>query len=672
MSNLASLSNRFSLPVAYLGDGMYNLYSGANAHPSGDSAAAGAAHAAAGGGAGASAGNANKAIFSQNAKEVGLIIKADEDAALAAARVAQSQENRDDVVDSQVQDGNEGEVRAVELVAAAEEAAEEAAAEAAEAAEAKVEARRPRRNSKSSLKPAEYQQTLLEIAQAKIEAKKQSLQRICDREQRKAEAAAVTAAATEHLPASFESVTATPTTAVRLSRSGTSAHQVPNQYSCARRLAAAARESNDESLRVLFGGISDKSALGQLWPQDENECCYLCGFPTHRAGRFPDGNHTIKILHGNRSPEHVIPMTAGGAAYIGILKAGDNINIPGNENLRNLLRKELRPSHYWCNEVKANMLFITWPNGGQISFNRTVVSNFLYLLYYGSSTGTRFFDEDYCKVYCQQNNKLYPHLVHYFCKTRGITFDNWHTQSITRIEQIINDIRDTIHTVLAPTPPPDSSYTAVRSRFESSASEHWPLRGKSISRTDNVCHELPAGHALGLGQFEHAQLPKNQQRAPAEAEGRGGGGGGGGGGAASAGGGMEEVNNARFSVTIPGLRFGSNFARAAFNHGGHQFAENAIIRGRFTTRNGRAHYNRNRSRSDENRASNKTTPAHREGFRNGYDGRSKNHEQFNKRGDYFIGYGEGKSRKHQENLLESRRRTRKTRKRNRNRKTRKV
>jgi len=491
------------------------------------------------------------------------------------------------------------------------------------------------------------------IAQEKEKFKLRRLEKIKNREDDKARKAAVAAATTAGFPQTAEEVVASQTQGTPQKREGQANRAKKNPDSLARATAAAAKENSNESLRISFSGINDKSALNHLWPYSDDECCYLCGFPTHSPfGSFPDRNHTIKLLHGNRSPEHVIPMTAGGAAYIGILKRGDDIT---NEHLKNLLKKELRPSHYWCNEVKQNMLFITWPRGGSISFNAKVVSDFLYLLYYGSSTGTRFFDENYCKVYCEQDNKLYPHLVHYFCKTRGITFGAWHAESMRRIQHIIEDIIQTIY-ILAPEDPskPGNTFKMIQDRFSNYGQNHWNLTGKEILATENICYHDKDFTAAGI-----------ITRASALA--------GAGGGAASAGGGMEEVNNARFSVTIPGLRFGSNFARAAFNHGGHQFAENAIIRGRFTTRNGRAHYNRNRSRSHENRASNKTTPAHREGFRNGYDGRSKNHEQFNKRGDYFIGYGEGKSRKHQENLLESRRRTRKTRKRNRKqRKTRKV
>ena len=98
------MDSQVSLAANYLGNGVFNR--------AGAAGAAGAAGGGAGGGAGA-----NHAIFSQNAK-VGSIIKADEDAALAAARVAQSQANTDNIVDSQVQDRNEGEVREVEVVAA--------------------------------------------------------------------------------------------------------------------------------------------------------------------------------------------------------------------------------------------------------------------------------------------------------------------------------------------------------------------------------------------------------------------------------------------------------------------------------------------------------------------------------------------------------------------------
>jgi hypothetical protein len=179
----------------------------------------------------------------------------------------------------------------------------------------------------------------------------------------------------------------------------------------------------------------------------------------------------------------------------------------------------LRPAHFWCNEIKANMLFITWPTGGQITFNRTVVSNFLYFLYYGSSTGTRFYDEDYCKVYCQQNNKLYPHLVHYFCKTRGITFDDWHAQSILRIRSIIEDISSTIHTILAP----GNTYSAVKSRFETKAAEHWDFGGQQITATNNICHDLLPGYTYG--PFTNDNLPVSEKRAaPAAAAPAGGGG----------------------------------------------------------------------------------------------------------------------------------------------------
>ena len=114
--------------------------------------------------------------------------------------------------------------------------------------------------------------------------------------------------------------------------------------------------------------------------------------------------------------------------------------------------------------------------------NAKVVSDFLYLLYYGSSTGTRFFDENYCKVYCEQDNKLYPHLVHYFCKTRGITFDTWHAESMRRIRYIIEDIIQTIY-ILAP----KNTFNTIQERFSNYGQNHWDLRGKEITETLNFC-----------------------------------------------------------------------------------------------------------------------------------------------------------------------------------------
>ena len=501
------MASQFSQPARQLEHGMYNVIPGGGA----------------GGG-----GGGNQAIFSNNPQSAKKNIDADEKAAIAAVAF-ESQEEANKTVDSQVQD-----LTAATPAEAAYEAAVEAAAheeEAETAAEVELEGREaaaevelegqeviaevaagagpgPMRSRIRALseRAAQARQTLLDIAKEKETEKERKLHRVCVREQakelRKAEAARAAGAGV--MPAGVVTAQMTPT-GHTLSRQGTAAYQVPNQFSCARRLAEAARAGNDESLRVLFSGISDKSALDQLWRPDENECCYLCGFPTHIGGSFPDGNHTLKLVYGNRSPEHVIPMTAGGAAYIGILKARDDINGPGNENLRNLLRKELRPAHYWCNEIKANMLFITWPTGGQITFNRTVVSNFLYFLYYGSSTGTRFYDEDYCKVYCQQNNKLYPHLVHYFCKTRGITFDDWHAQSILRIRSIIEDISSTIHNVLAP----GDTYTVVKTRFDTKAAVHWGLGGKPITPTPNICYT-----GVNLGRFTNYNLPDSEKRAP--------------------------------------------------------------------------------------------------------------------------------------------------------------
>ena len=645
----------------------------------------------------------NLAIFSNNLPAASKLINEDQLAAQEASQSVQNARNlnRDPQVEditrekireltnaaemeNTQEENEEASLDHVEEVTVAEAVAAEAAAEAAaeEPAEAPAEAPASlqlpphvREKRITALPPLlrerleEAKKEIDRIAQEKEKFKLRRLEKIKNREDDKARKAAVAAATKAGFPQTAEEVVASQTQGTPQKREGQANRAKKNPDSLARATAAAAKENSNESLRISFSGMNDKSALNHLWPYSDDECCYLCGFPTHSpTGSFPDRNHTIKLLHGNRSPEHVIPMTAGGAAYIGILKRGDDFS---NGPLKNLLKKELRPSHYWCNEVKQNMLFITWPINGRISFNAKVVSDFLYLLYYGSSTGTRFFDENYCKVYCEQDNKLYPHLVHYFCKTRGITFDTWHAESMRRIRYIIEDIIQTIY-ILAPEDPSKSENTfkKIQERFSNYGQDHWNLKGKEILKTENICYRanfteagiITRGSAASANASRGAASANASRGAASASASRG---------AASAGGSMEEINNARLSVTIPGLKLSSNFARAAFNHRGHQFAENAITRGRFITS---TRYNRNRSRSRENKSSNKTTPAYREGFINGYDGRSKNLEQFNKRGDYFMGYTDGKSRKHQEeNLLGSRRRTRKTRKRNRkNRKTRKV
>jgi hypothetical protein len=202
----------------------------------------------------------------------------------------------------------------------------------------------------------EAKEEIKRIAQEKEAFKLRRLNKIEIRENEMARKAAMAAAAVNAVPRGAQLVEASQTNGSppRREGHGVRSQQVPNTV--ARAIAAAAKENSNESLRISFSGMNDKSALNHLWPYDDSECCYLCGFPTHNpSGSFPDENHTIKLLHGNRSPEHVIPMTAGGAAYIGILKRGDDIT---NEHLKNLLKKELRPSHYWCNEVKQNMLFI--------------------------------------------------------------------------------------------------------------------------------------------------------------------------------------------------------------------------------------------------------------------------------------------------------------------------
>ena len=503
------MSGSISLP--------YNPFAGAGAGGNNSNSSGGAPAAAV----------VNQAIFSNNILAASKIINEDQIAAQEASQAVKESKNSN--IDPQVEDitfekiteltnaakrentqeeNDEEQLDAAEQVAetklveaelALAESAPAALAESAPAAPAALAApaasaesvpavERRRSSGRISRLPKEILERLREaqeninrIAQSKEDIKLRRLEKIKKKEAEMAKKAAAAAAAVNSVPFGAEQVEGSQRQGTPLRRIGTSesSAQVPN--SLGRATAAAAKENSTESLRIQFSGMNDKSALNQLWPYNDGECCYLCGFPTHTpTGYFPDGNHTIKLLHGNRSPEHVIPMTAGGAAYIGILKRGDDIR---NERLKNLLRKELRPSHYWCNEVKQNMLFITWPKDGRISFNKKVVSDFLCLLYYGSVTGTRFFDKNYCKVYCRQDNKLYPHLVHYFCKTRGITFQTWYDASMVRIEQIINDIIETIYTLA-----PINTFDTIKERFNNYGKKHWDLREKKIKETLNICY----------------------------------------------------------------------------------------------------------------------------------------------------------------------------------------
>jgi len=372
-----------------------------------------------------------------------------------------------------------------------------------------VEIQQILRRSSRAVKPSEEAKAIIErikdIADKKEQIKFMRLQRIQKREQKAIEKIQnVLGKVQQLIPKSAIISNGSPIRS-NIKRHGFAYHGLPAPNTVTRRLAAQQAELKD-SLRQAACGVGDSSALNQLWPELKSsvQCCYLCGFPMHRSdGLFPDGNKTLKTLHGNPSPEHVIPMTAGGFAYIGVLQAGDNINHADNKNLKKLLRKELRPSHYWCNEVKANMLFITWITNNQININNTVIRDFLHLLYYGSAVPPRFYDEQFCKVYCKENNRVYPHLVYYFCKTRGLTFQQWFDESMKRITIIINDIITTINN-LSQAQNFASQYGIITTRFENNGRPHWTLN-HDVTTTEDKCH---SGFIFDLNP---ANLPQDQR-----------------------------------------------------------------------------------------------------------------------------------------------------------------
>lgn len=197
--------------------------------------------------------------------------------------------------------------------------------------------------------------------------------------------------------------------------------------------------------------------------ENENTRCYLCGYPLvdyknpvningHDYGKFmkPNKQHNIdygnphiyKKLHGQRSPEHVLPAAIG-YGLIGLWSPC----IKGKTNVENFLRKEMKWSHYWCNEVKNDVLFITWKNDNESLPvpNHTNIRWMVDALWNGLTDKSRYYDASNCWVFEPFQKKRYQNLVHYFVKndtTLSATQPQklWKTRQTKAITDIIDDI----------------------------------------------------------------------------------------------------------------------------------------------------------------------------------------------------------------------------------------
>jgi hypothetical protein len=127
------------------------------------------------------------------------------------------------------------------------------------------------------------------------------------------------------------------------------------------RSAQAALQRGCTSRGMMYGGIEDKKALRQIWAgiddQESKNCC-LCGFPLYNEYMsFFNGSQTRKENMGQTSPEHFIALSRYGATLIGIPMKGEVLTDAKKE----LYRKNLKPSHLYCNYQKRQLQFITWP-----------------------------------------------------------------------------------------------------------------------------------------------------------------------------------------------------------------------------------------------------------------------------------------------------------------------
>jgi hypothetical protein len=211
----------------------------------------------------------------------------------------------------------------------------------------------------------------------------------------------------------------------------------------------------------LHGHRPDPDSIGEL-----PECiCWLCGFPMLTKKEYEGNTVMIKRVHGQVSPEHTLPVSAGNA-LIGLptKEFYDAYKYKhkstGYKETIEFFKKGLTYSHFWCNEVKNALRLVSWrerelprPNDDNIRWLLRAMWNGI-----DRPRGNRWFDQSACFVVYRSPAGVsykFSNLVHFFVLKDKVGVssaeisirdagDEWKRNRFTEIKRFLSGICDDI------------------------------------------------------------------------------------------------------------------------------------------------------------------------------------------------------------------------------------